>query len=245
MCTVSWLPGRDGYSLWFNRDERLTRAPATAPAVRERGGVRFIAPLDGDFGGTWLAVNRFGLTLGLLNRYRVEGYTPPPAPRSRGLLPLDLIDAAGLGEALTRLPDLPLSRTQPFTLVLAMPGTPVTLAAWDGAGLETREHAAPGLVLTSSSVTEPEVAEARLRTFASLPAPTADALTAVHRSHLPERGRRSVCMHRDDAETQSFSRIEVTAEQIVFHHVPDAPCRGGALPPLVLEPHAATLPAPR
>lgn len=245
MCTVSWLPRSDGYSLWFNRDERLTRAPATAPAVRERGGVTFIAPLDGDFGGTWLAVNRFGLTLGLVNRYRVPEYTPPAAPRSRGLLPLDLINAATRAEALRRLPDLPLTDTQPFTLLVAAPGSGIALAAWDGGTLGITEHEAAGLVLTSSSVTEPEVAAARQRTFAALGEPTAAALTAIHRSHLPERGRLSICMHREDAETQSFSRVAVGPDRIVFDHVPDAPCRSAALPPIVLERKPASVPSTR
>ena len=69
VCTLSWFDAPDGYHLFFNRDERRTRRAEIPPAVRCRGSVRFIAPLDGDFGGTWIAANESGLTLCLLNGF--------------------------------------------------------------------------------------------------------------------------------------------------------------------------------
>ncbi len=242
MCTVSWLPSPDGYFLCFNRDERFTRAPAVPPGRRVRDGVHFLAPLDGDAGGTWFAVNEFGLTLGLLNRYRVPSYQPPPSPRSRGLLVLDLISAPGQAEVLLRLTRETLGITQPFTLIAAEPGQPAMIATWDGVRLATSHQADPGMLCTSSSVTEPEVAESRTALFAAGAPHTRESLAALHRSHVPERGRRSVCMHRDDAETQSYSEALVGPESAALHHVPDAPCRGGALPWLTLS--RRTLPCP-
>ena len=67
MCTVSWVHQPGGYHLLSNRDEKRTRGTASAPALVERGGVRFIAPIDADFGGTWIAANEFGISLCLLN----------------------------------------------------------------------------------------------------------------------------------------------------------------------------------
>ncbi len=194
MCTVSWLPGPDGYFLCFNRDERFTRAPAAPPGLRVQDGVRFLAPLDGAAGGTWFAVNEFGLTLGLLNRYRVPGYQPPPSPRSRGLLVLDLISAAGQAEALLRLTPEALGITQPFTLIAAEPGHPAAVAAWDGARLTTSQQSDSGLLCTSSSVTEPEVAESRRALFAAGAPHTRESLAALHRSHDP-RARPPVGVH--------------------------------------------------
>jgi len=52
MCTATWLRGITGYEVFFNRDELATRKPARPPARRDRGGVRILAPLDGDAGGT-------------------------------------------------------------------------------------------------------------------------------------------------------------------------------------------------
>lgn len=244
MCTVSWLPGPDGYFLCFNRDERFTRAPAVPPGLRVRDGVQFLAPLDGDAGGTWFAVNEFGLTLGLLNRYRVAGYLPPGQPRSRGLLVLDLISAAGPAEALLRLTPEILGITQPFTLVAAEPGRPAAIARWDGASLSSSPEAGPGFLCTSSSVTEPEVAESRRALFAAGAPHTRESLAALHRSHMPERGRRSVCMHRDDAETQSYSEAIVGPRTIGLRHVPGPPCRTEALPLLTLSRRPLPCPLP-
>lgn len=234
MCTVSWRPDPLGYTLCFNRDERFTRAPGLPPEVREAGGVAYIAPTDGDFGGTWLATNAYGLTLGITNRYSVPGYIAPASPRSRGLLPLALIGHGTAAEAIAALITSDLRAVQPFTLVAAEPGDSGRLAAWDGHDLEVSFLRGAGLILTSSSVTEPEVAASRKALFASLGEVSDEALEALHRSHLPERGRLSVCMHRDDAETQSFSEVRVSADQVRFTHIPDAPCRGTALPPVVL-----------
>jgi len=234
MCTVSWLPGTDGYLLCFNRDERFTRAPALPPGLLVHDGVRVLAPRDGDAGGTWFAVNEFGLGLGLLNRYRVPGYQPPVEPRSRGLLVLDLVSARGQVEAVTRLDPKILARTQPFTLIAAEPGRPAAVAAWDGSELVVGHQAEPGMLRTSSSVTEPDVAASRRALFAAAAPYTPASLAALHRSHLPERGRRSVCMHREDAETQSYSEASVETGQVTLRHVPDAPCRGSALPLLTL-----------
>ena len=245
MCTVSWLSEPLGYTLCFNRDERLTRAPALPPAVRNAGGVQYIAPLDGNFGGTWLASNAFGLSLGILNRYRVPGYLAPPSPRSRGLLPLELIAHPTAADALTALGAADLGSTQPFVLIAVEPGGPVRLAAWDGHTVEVTSHARAGLIMTSSSVTEPEVAASRQALFGALHEVSAEALRSLHRSHLPERGRCSVCMHREDAETQSFSELRVTADQVSYLHVPDAPCRGKALPAITLARRALHCPSPR
>lgn len=242
MCTVSWLPGAAGYTLCFNRDERRTRASALPPARRERDGMPFLAALDGDHGGTWLAVNAAGLTLALLNRYRAAGAPAPTAPRSRGLLVLELIGHATDVAALRALEAADLSRTPPFTLVALEGERPPRLAEWDGVLLTAATHRAPGFLHTSSSVTEPEVAAARRATFALEPPRSPADLAAVHRSHHPERGRRSICMHRDDAETQSFTQVTVTSARVSLLHVPDAPCRGQALPPLSLERRA--LPCP-
>ncbi len=85
MCTVSWLfSGDSGYDVFFNRDESRERKPALRPEIRESGAVRFVAPTDGDFGGTWLAVNERGVTVGVLNRYGDD--VPEREYTSRGLL---------------------------------------------------------------------------------------------------------------------------------------------------------------
>jgi hypothetical protein len=224
MCTARWAPGPEGYTHFFNRDERRTRAPALDPAEREAGGVRFLAPLDGDFGGTWIATTAHGLTFGLLNRYQGAAVPEPEEPRSRGLLIPELIGARDLMAVAARLEQLETARYRPFTLIAVAPGHAAMLAAWDGQAIQLRRHAEAGLLLTSSAVDEPQVAPARRQVFAALPAITGAALETAHRSHLPERGPRSVCMHRPEAQTQSYTRVVVTPTQVALHHTAGSPC---------------------
>ena len=52
MCTLTWWRESAGsYEVYFNRDERKTRAMAEPPRLREREGVSFLAPIDPDGGG--------------------------------------------------------------------------------------------------------------------------------------------------------------------------------------------------
>lgn len=241
MCTVSWLPTPGGYVLCCNRDERFTRSAALPPAVRDRRGMPYLAPLDGDFGGSWLAVNAAGVTLSVLNRYSVEGYVAPVAPYSRGLLLLDLIPSAVASDMLTTLRETDLHRVQPFTLIIAAPDTPAHLARWDGRQLALSSTAGPGLLATSSAVAEQAVSASRRTQFDGLSPTTVSGLEALHRSHLPERGPLSICMHRPDAETQSYTRVEVTPQRVTFAHSAESPCRNATPDSLNLPRRAATL----
>src|SRR6266849_6073651 len=112
MCTVSWIHEDGGYQLFCNRDEKLTRQPASDPQVLYHDGVRFLAPIDADSGGTWLATNEFAVTVCLLNGAQRSIGIPACAPfrlsnkdkkgclcyRSRGVIVLELATAKSIEE---------------------------------------------------------------------------------------------------------------------------------------------------
>lgn len=233
MCTLSWLPSRDGYALCFNRDERRTRAAASPPTILRRDGVRFIAPLDGEAGGTWVLVNEFGVSLGLLNRYQQTNVTRP-GQTSRGLLLLELAACQRGLDVQKALEERNLAWYAPFTIAAIAPGAPARLAVWDGRQLTCGSHASPGLILTSSAVDEGRVRASREATFQQEAPRDSAALVSIHRSHHPTPGSASVCMHRADAETRSCSLIEVADGDARFLHYPDSPCRSEPLPLLTL-----------
>lgn len=225
MCTVTWLLTADGYEVFCNRDERRTRAAAWPPRVRERQGVRFIAPIDGDGGGTWIGVNQFGLTLSLLNRYEANTSALPAEPLSRGWLVLELLASRNVTEVQQRLSAQHLPSFAPFTLLTLAPPGCASLFAWDGLTLHAETDAAARLPLTSSSFATRAVVAARQAQFAQVGAPLSRAaLAAFHRSHEPEPGAFSVCMHRDNAQTVSYSHLCVTAQSATFTYLPHAPC---------------------
>jgi hypothetical protein len=225
MCTVSWFHTADGYQLFCNRDERHTRLPATPPQAAEQRGVRVLAPRDGDHGGTWLAVNQFGLSLCLLNRTAARPPNAPATYTSRGLLLLELADTRAVAHLPARLSQATLARFRPFTLLALAPQTPAQVWQWTGTTLESATAGAIPLPLSSSSYAPAQVVAARQNHFRNvvkrLDEPT---LRRFHASHAPAASAYSTCMHRADASTVSFSHLQVAAGTLQFFYHPAAPC---------------------
>lgn len=237
MCTLSWLQDRERFELFFNRDERRTRKPALPPERRFHAGTRFLAPLDGDFGGSWIGVNEFGLLLCLLNgdspRDRDDD-EPPAGFTSRGLLLTALIDSRSADQTVRRLARLEHSRFRSFVLAAFEPPEAAALARWDRSDLRVTSgglDVVPTPLISSSFCSE-EVRCSRVRLFERMRRAAGEESPSVHldfhASHEPQKGPYSVCMHRTDARTVSFSRIVVGPESIRFHYSPHPPCRGVA-----------------
>jgi uncharacterized protein with NRDE domain len=83
-----------------NRDEVLER-PSTAVTLLDEGPPRILGGRDELSGGTWLAVNRHGICVGLTNQ--PLGDAKDPSKRSRGELPLFLARHATAAEAVDAL----------------------------------------------------------------------------------------------------------------------------------------------
>ena len=231
MCTVTWLRSGDGYQLLCNRDERNSRQPALGPRQREQNGVKYIAPVDGDHGGSWIGANEFGLSLCLLNRYGELDLKPNQNYISRGLLLLDLLDSPHVEQIMSRVNEMALDRFRPFNL-LALSPHKSALVEWTGSEYSIVDDADRLLPLTSTSLKEPGIAIARQQQFAALTATQTineSLLDAFHRGHLPDRGAYSVCMHRDDAATVSLSKIKLSQDEIVFEYESDSPCKRNAV----------------
>jgi hypothetical protein len=247
MCTLSWLRQPDGFTLLFNRDERRNRSAGLPPTERLRSGVRFLAPTDPDGGGSWASVNDRGLALTLLNQYGLPQPTGP-RPLSRGQFLLALADVGSQVEAWDRARAGRLEQYSAFTLAVFQPGLPVLLVGWDGYTLTDQIHDQSGLVITSSSVAQDAADRARRRLFLEAAAPGTPldvaTLERLHKSHLPEEGPLSVCMHRTDAETVSLTRISVSPSEVSLSYVAGPPCRGQPTDPVTLRPASPGLPIP-
>jgi hypothetical protein len=217
----------DGYHLVCNRDERRTRLAAAPPAPIDVRGVQAIAPLDGDFGGTWIGVNEVGVALCLLNRYPADE-NPSRAFTSRGRLVLDLLDAPSRIAVRERLSDEDLSVFRPFTLVALAPGEPALIARWTGQTCLFEYDGEYSMPLVSSAFEQERVAAFRRRLLLgggrSARELTPEDLARFHRSHEPRPGPYSVCMHRDDAETVSLTWVRVDGDRIELEYTPGAPC---------------------
>lgn len=220
----------------MNRDERRTRLPGLPPRLDEEAGVRFLAPRDADAGGTWLAVNEFGLAVGLLNLYQAQPKFPSAAgKKSRGLLVRSLAGAPDAAAAASLLAGQDLAAYLPFTLVLAGPDGNVQTYAWDGEAEGAWRAATPPVVSSGYDVVG--ATRNRQELFAAAGDPDQlgwEALHDFHASHLPEKGAYSACMHRADAKTVSLTAIKVEEERVSMAYAPGSPCVTPLGPPLAL-----------
>ncbi len=228
MCTAVAWPLPDGYVLAFNRDELLSRPAALPPA---RFGP-YLAPIDPEGGGTWLATNTSGLTLVALNVYEAAQRAPVPPIRSRGLLVTDLADARSLPELAARVrahPDLP--HTRPFHLLAIGTQREALDARWDGETLAVTPATLP--LLRVSAAFEPvAVRAARELEFQSLQADLRDTpdvaqtLRTWFASHALNGAPRGTCMHREPfAATVSHTQVHARAAATAVRYVAGAPCQ--------------------
>jgi hypothetical protein len=226
MCTVSFLPTAAGYRLAMNRDEKRTRVTALPPEifrVRERRAIYPREPND----GTWLAVNDAGLCLALINWHRID-LEPEGEPESRGRIIPQLIgasDGRGIGRELGRLS---LGQVRPFRLIVIDAGRQtVTEWQWNTIALGARRQRWQIAHWFSSGYDELEAEREREKVCNTSSLGTAASLRKLHTSHLPKRGPFSICMHRPDAATVSFSEVIASRKRITLRYRAGPPCQGG------------------
>lgn len=243
MCTLTWHDQLGGYRVFFNRDERRERKPAIAPAVYLRGDSRFLAPLDGDFGGTWIAANEFGVCACLLNGFPspgAEAFAHRHDYTSRGHLTVSVIGHPTVERAAATLREMDMEPFRPFVLFVIEPGGGL-LARWSGRELRVTEKRPSGQPIVSSSFFTKEVRKSRVAVFREMrESPAATDPTqrhlAYHRSHAPARGPHSPCMHRPDASTVSLTQVSVDETRVRVEYTPGPPCREVALAPAAVLP---------
>ncbi len=230
MCTLTWLIHKKGYEVFFNRDEQLSRPRATPPCFAIN--TKSIMPVDPQSKGTWIAVNSCGVSLCLLNNYQAysdektvtknnENYT------SRGLIIPALLQLQTSDHIYHKLKKINLVKYLPFSLCVFSANlnthtTEITIYQWDGIKLSQLAADQP---VVSSAVLLTEVKQQRSDLFNQVTKQNANSKDhlAYHSSHKPEKGKYSVCMHRQDACTQSLSHISVN-NSIVFRYHDGPPC---------------------
>lgn len=228
MCTVTWLRKPGAFTLFFNRDEQRTRAPAEPPSVRRHRGTALLAPRDPQAGGTWLAVNEHALIVAMLNYYEREstpaGANLPRAARSRGQLALDAAAEDSPQAVVAMLDAEPLDAVRPFHL-LAFDGRSgrAMRATWDGATIAKRTLEDRDRPVTTSSFQTARVLARRREAFASRAAEgglDANDLEAYHFSRDVEGDPFSVFMTRLDAMTVSVTRVTVRGGEAEMRYHP-------------------------
>jgi Transport and Golgi organisation 2 len=227
MCTISFLPTAVGFRLAMNRDEKRTRVRALAPEVFQVDMRRAIYPHEPD-GGTWLAANDAGFCLALINWHRIER-KPSGKVESRGNIIPGLIGARNAQTIARELGKMSLRNVRSFRLI-AIDSRHRALIEWqwDVAELAVRRHGWQILHWFSSGYDERQAETQRADVCKTWRLGKPTSLKSLHASHLPRRGPFSICMHRPDAATVSYSEVVASGRRITLRYHSGPPCRVGA-----------------
>lgn len=236
MCTMTWFTNDGGYELFFNRDERLSRRQAQPPTYKSADDVRYLSPTDTDAGGSWIAVNEYGVTVCLLNHYQFEQIATYKHWISRGEVVRHFAGTVALSDVEERFNALDLNEFRAFRMFIIDRRGNNYLCVWDGHAPKIERNVKTPK--SSSSVDAQHVKRLRKDLFASLnlvDSKVSADYVRYHASHLPSRSKESVCMHRDDAKTVSLSHVRVSDSGIEFCYADGSPCEVPLSAPLSLD----------
>jgi len=228
MCTLSFVPRRVGYAVGMNRDELRLRPRALFPRIYERDQMLAAYPSEPG-GGTWIAVNGSGALLALLNWNLHSPGNAASKQRSRGELIPELIFQGGFRSAESALERRRLAGVLPFRLVGVDPQTrSVREWRWDGESVVTlrfpwmRRHWFSSR-LSDSTAEEQRGVTCRIASIRGNPEDS-DWLAELHRSHRPTAGAYSLCVHRPDAASVSYTEVIYGTHNIFMGYIDDSPC---------------------
>lgn len=136
MCTVSFIPIKNGVILTSNRDEHVSRGIAQYPEFYMLNGRKLAFPKDTKAGGTWFISNENGDTGVLLNGAFEKHIPAPPYRKSRGLVLPELFQHASPFEAIKQYD---FSGIENFTIIL-WEQEQLREIIWDGKKLNTKNH---------------------------------------------------------------------------------------------------------
>jgi Transport and Golgi organisation 2 len=228
MCTLTVVTGNDTYVMAMNRDEKIARGAGLPPEIHEFDGTRAIYPSDGD-GGTWLATNEYGIALALLNWNDIAPRGRAAKRRSRGLVIPKLIDSRSLSDLHEVFSVSNFAGMMPFRLVAAFPSEQeIWEWRWDSVQLDFHVHAWESRHWFSSRLSD-EQAESLRGAACRSARHESDAgsvrwLRRLQASHAGGPGPFSLCVHREDLKTLSYTEVMLSSRSVRMCHFRGSPC---------------------
>jgi len=223
----------------MNRDEKIARGTGFPPEIHEFEGAKAIYPSDGD-GGTWFATNEYGIALALLNWNDVTPQSMVDKTRSRGRVIPALIDSRSLSDLHSVIDVSNFKGMMPFRLVEVFPSEQeIWEWRWDSKQLGFQARMWESRHWFSSSLSDDRAERTRgavCRTaHHESDAGSVPWLRRLHASHGGGPGPFSLCVHREDVKTRSYSEIMVTPGHVQMGHFRGSPCTMAQIHPIEIE----------
>jgi len=187
--------------------------------------------------------------LALINWHRIKR-EPNNGVRSRGEVIRKLVGISISDEISTAVKKLPLRKLRPFRLIAIVSAENRVIEwRWNLNRLAIRKHSWESRHWFSSGFDEPRAEVERAKVCASFVVPrrrddpgSARARTGVnaagyslmwlrqlHCSHAPKRGPFSICMHRPDAATVSYTEVAVSKRRATMRYKSGPCCSNKAM----------------
>ncbi|MDA7746798.1 NRDE family protein [Psychromonas sp.] len=224
MCTLTYRLMDQGYQLFFNRDEQITRPQANPPALNPF--LKSIYPVDPTGGGTWIAAHESGVSLALLNFYQAQIDPNLKQFTSRGVIIPHLLKYPHEIDKVLKQMDLTVF--QAFQLCVFEHDFSAQTAAtarqyiWNGQSLSRCVLSAlDSLPITSSGVDFETVSAYRKKQFTKMMVnkQVTEADFMAYHQHQGALGKCSVKMYREDAKTVSFTKITVNQSKALGNKI--------------------------
>ena len=226
MCTLTFIPKPRGYLLGMNRDERLTREVALPPTAILKS-LPAVYPRESG-GGTWIGSNASGISFALLNRN--PGPQSKTKERTRGEIIPELLTSSSFPRAMRGLQYMDFTGMLPFMLIGFFPAEQIiSQCHWDGSELKFLRIGWDVRHWFSSGVSDEMARKVRGSTcneaWRRRDAASAEWLRGLHASHAPARGSFSICVHRPDAATVSYTEAYFTGDTLTMRYHAGHPCQ--------------------
>jgi hypothetical protein len=208
--------------------DNISRIREASAEVHEFDGTRAMYPSEGN-GGTWVATNEYRIALALLNWNDIAPRSRDAKRRSRKRVIPTLIDSRSLWDLHEVFSVSNFAGMMPFRLVGIFPSDQeIWEWRWDSAQLECLVHEWESRHWFSSSLSD-ERAESSRGAACRTARHESDAgsvrwLRRLQASHVGGPGPFSLCVHREDVRTLSYTEVMVKCGSVRMCHFLGSPC---------------------
>lgn len=216
MCTVSYIPLKNGYILTSNRDENPDRSTMLPQQQQLSNGETIVAPIDASKRGTWIATNTKNKTACLLNGAYIKHQRSLPYKRSRGHYVIEAFMHYTFSKFVMRVD---LDKIEPFTLVFIENET-LQVLVWDGnkKHYNTLDSNTPQLWSSSTLYTEEEHQKKELFLKNTLNRSSPDKTQLLNIHGLKENT--PFILNRPHTKTVSIAQVTAVDNSITLDYYP-------------------------